>query len=200
MELSRQKKPQGIYLIWSSSARDAKGSALRTERKNKNSKRERILVHFISSFYGRPSLGLGFARRAFLDSHSPWCLWSQFPQRWGADTPRSMRRVPGGCTHFPEAAHAPRLVPMDNMFLSSGKKRIFETPISQPSQSREGCESLTNLGYSADWHEGTTVRESPDSSTVGSSLHLRVSHSGRKKRRIKAYHYPCKCNTFFNYC
>ena len=32
-------------------------------------------------FYGRPSLGYGCACRAFLDSHSPWFLWSQFTLR-----------------------------------------------------------------------------------------------------------------------
>ena len=34
-----------------------------------------------SFFYGRPSLGYGCAYRAFLDSHSPWFLWSQFTLR-----------------------------------------------------------------------------------------------------------------------
>ena len=41
-------------------------------------------------FYGRPSPGYGCACRAFLDLHSLWCVWSQFPQRWGTDTPRSL--------------------------------------------------------------------------------------------------------------
>ena len=32
-------------------------------------------------FCGRPPLGYECACRAFLNSHSAWCLWSQFPPR-----------------------------------------------------------------------------------------------------------------------
>ena len=34
-----------------------------------------------------------------MDSHSSWCLWSQFPPRWRLDTPWSVHTVPGCCTH-----------------------------------------------------------------------------------------------------
>ena len=58
-------------------------------------------------FYGRPPPDYGCAPRAFLDLHSPWCLWSQFPLRCGVGTPWSEHTVPGQCAHYPVAAYTP---------------------------------------------------------------------------------------------
>ena len=49
-------------------------------------------------FYGRPSPGYGCSCRAFLDSHSPCFLWSQFP-------PNEVWTLPGGCAHSPVEWH-----------------------------------------------------------------------------------------------
>ena len=57
-------------------------------------------------FYGRPPPGYECVSRAFLDSHSPWCLWSQFPheRRCGhspvdAHHPWWVCTLPGHCAH-----------------------------------------------------------------------------------------------------
>ena len=63
-------------------------------------------------FYGRPSPGYGCACRSFLDSHSPWFLWSQFPLRWGGDTPWSLGTLPSTWTHSLLLSSLPRVVPV----------------------------------------------------------------------------------------